>query len=168
MGDGLYHTAVEAETAVLIGVITQGQSEEMSKEYIDELEFLAETSGAVTKKKFTQKIERPNPKTYIGSGKIKEVKEYIDKHCIDIAIFDDELSPSQLRNIEKEFEIKVLDRNNLILDIFARRARTSHAKTQVELAQYQYLLPRLTRLWTHLDRTKGGMYFSKSFANSIY
>ncbi|WP_035842767.1 GTPase HflX [Crocinitomix catalasitica] len=145
------------EFAVLIGVITSRQTEELANEYLDELEFLAETSGAETKKKFLQKIDRPNPKTYIGSGKIKEIKEYIDANGVDIAIFDDELSPSQLRNIEKEFEIKVLDRNNLILDIFASRARTSHAKTQVELAQYQYLLPRLTGLWTHLDRTKGGI-----------
>ncbi len=157
MGDGYYHTEIEAEKAVLIGVITNEQTEDMSREYIDELEFLAETSGAITMKKFTQKIDRPNPKTYIGSGKISEVKEYILKHKIDIAIFDDELSPSQLRNVERILEVKILDRNNLILDIFASRARTSHAKTQVELAQYQYLLPRLTRMWTHLDRTKGGI-----------
>jgi GTP-binding protein HflX len=145
------------ECAVLIGVITSQQTEEEANEYLEELAFLAETSGAETKKTFLQRIDKPNPKTYIGSGKIKEIKEYIDANGVDLAIFDDELSPSQLRNIERELEIMVLDRNNLILDIFASRARTSHAKTQVELAQYQYLLPRLTGMWTHLDRTKGGI-----------
>lgn len=157
MGDGYIYTDIEPEDAVLIGVITNDQSEEMAHEYIDELEFLAETSGAVTRKKFLQRLAFPNPQTYIGSGKIEEVREYIQANDIDIAIFDDELSPSQMRNIEKILKVKILDRNNLILDIFAKRARTSHAKTQVELAQYQYLLPRLTRLWTHLDRTKGGI-----------
>ncbi|MBN4072878.1 GTPase HflX [Crocinitomix catalasitica] len=157
MGDGYNYTEVIPEDVVLIGVITKDQTEEMSKEYIQELAFLAETSGAITKRKFLQRIDVPNPKTYIGSGKIQEIKEYIDANEIDIAIFDDELSPSQLRNIERVLKIKILDRNNLILDIFAKRARTAHAKTQVELAQYQYLLPRLTRLWTHLDRTKGGI-----------
>lgn len=157
MSTGFSHIESKAEFAVLIGVITSDQTEEMAKEYIEELAFLAETSGATTKRKFLQRIDRPNSKTYIGSGKIKEIKAYIDSHEVDIAIFDDELSPSQLRNIEREFEIKVLDRNNLILDIFASRARTAHAKTQVELAQYQYLLPRLTGMWTHLDRTKGGI-----------
>lgn len=157
MSTGFSHIESKAEFAVLIGVITSDQTEDMAKEYIEELAFLAETSGAETKRKFLQRIDRPNSKTYIGSGKIKEIKEYIDANGVDIAIFDDELSPSQLRNIEREFEIKVLDRNNLILDIFASRARTAHAKTQVELAQYQYLLPRLTGMWTHLDRTKGGI-----------
>ena len=157
MSTGFSHIESKAENAVLIGVITSQQTEEMANEYIEELAFLAETSGAETKRKFLQRVDRPNPKTYIGSGKIKEIKEYIDANEVDIAIFDDELSPSQLRNIEREFEIKVLDRNNLILDIFASRARTAHAKTQVELAQYQYLLPRLTGMWTHLDRTKGGI-----------
>lgn len=157
MGDGYIYTEVVPENAILIGVITADQTEEMAQEYIDELEFLAETSGAITKKKFLQRIQTPNPKTYIGSGKIEEIKEYIDNNEIDVAIFDDELSPSQLRNIERILQIKILDRNNLILDIFASRARTSHAKTQVELAQYEYLLPRLTRMWTHLDRTKGGI-----------
>ncbi len=147
----------KVETAVLIGVITLDQTEEMTKEFIDELEFLAHTAGAVTKRKFLQKINTPNNKTYIGKGKLEEVKAYIDENEIDIAIFDDELSPSQLRNIERILEIKILDRNNLILDIFATRAQTAHAKTQVELAQYQYLLPRLTRMWTHLDRIKGGI-----------
>ena len=155
--DGYIYTDVVPENAVLVGVITADQTEEQAQEYIDELAFLAETSGAVTCKKFLQRIDRPNPKTYLGSGKIQEVKEYIDSHDIDLAIFDDELSPSQMRNIERILQVKILDRNNLILDIFANRARTSHAKTQVELAQYQYLLPRLTRLWTHLDRTKGGI-----------
>jgi GTP-binding protein HflX len=145
------------ETAVLIGVITSDQTEEMTKEFIDELEFLAHTAGAVTKRKFLQKLDKPHNKTYIGKGKLEEVKQYIDENNIDTAIFDDELSPSQLRNIEKVLEIKILDRNNLILDIFATRAQTAHAKTQVELAQYQYLLPRLTRMWTHLDRIKGGI-----------
>ncbi len=157
MSTGFSHIESKQEFAVLVGVITSQQTEDMAKEYIEELAFLAETSGAETKRKFLQRIDKPNPKTYVGSGKIKEIKEYIDNNGIDIAIFDDELSPSQLRNIEREFEIKVLDRNNLILDIFASRARTAHAKTQVELAQYQYLLPRLTGMWTHLDRTKGGI-----------
>ena len=145
------------ETAVLIGVITSDQTEEMTKEFIDELEFLAHTAGAVTKRKFLQRLDKPHNKTYIGKGKLEEVKQYVDENEIDLAIFDDELSPSQLRNIEAVLEIKILDRNNLILDIFATRAQTAHAKTQVELAQYQYLLPRLTRMWTHLDRIKGGI-----------
>jgi len=147
----------KAETAVLIGVITSDQSEEMAKEYIDELEFLAHTAGAITKRKFSQRLDKPHNKTYLGKGKLEEVKAYIDENVIDIAIFDDELSPSQLRNIEKILDIKVLDRNNLILDIFASRAKTAYAKTQVELAQYQYLYPRLTKMWTHLDRQKGGI-----------
>jgi GTP-binding protein HflX len=145
------------ERAVLVSVIHGGMTEEISKEYLDELEFLALTAGAVTIKKFTQKIQIPNPKTYVGKGKVEEIKEFIDANDIELAIFDDELSPSQLRNIERVLEIKVLDRNNLILDIFASRARTSHARAQVELAQMQYMLPRLTRLWTHLDRQKGGV-----------
>lgn len=157
MGDGFNYTEMVPETVVLVGVITGDQTEELVAEYLDELEFLAETSGAITKKQFTQRVDKPNPKTYLGSGKIEEVHEYCVEHKIDAVIFDDELSPSQLRNIERIFEIKILDRNNLILDIFAKRARTADAKTQVELAQYQYLLPRLTRLWTHLDRTKGGI-----------
>ncbi|NOQ73303.1 MAG: GTPase HflX [Crocinitomix sp.] len=157
MSTGFSHIDSKKEFAVLIGVITSKQTEEMANEYLEELAFLAETSGAETKRKFLQRVDKPNPKTYVGSGKIKEIKQYVDNNAIDIAIFDDELSPSQLRNIEKELEIKVLDRNNLILDIFASRARTAHAKTQVELAQYQYLLPRLTGMWTHLDRTKGGI-----------
>ena len=149
-------TALVPETAVLVGVVTKNQTELQTKEYLDELEFLALTAGAVTKKYFTQNLEHPHPKTFLGSGKIKEVEEYVRQHDIDCVIFDDELSPSQLRNIERIFERKILDRNNLILDIFAARAQTHDAKLQVELAQYQYLLPRLTRMWTHLDRQKGG------------
>ncbi len=157
MGQG--HVLVDAkeESCVLVGVISGDITEEQAEEYIDELEFLALTAGANTKKKFLQKIPVPNPKTYVGSGKLQEIKEYIEEHDIDLIIFDDELSPSQLRNIEKAFQRKVLDRNNLILDIFASRARTAYAKTQVELAQLQYLLPRLTRMWTHLERQKGGI-----------
>ena len=147
----------EIEKAVLVGVVTIDQTEEQAKEYIDELEFLAQTAGAVTHKKFMQKIAQPHPKTFLGSGKIEEVKTYVEEHEMDVVIFDDELSPSQLRNIERIFNCKILDRNNLILDIFAKRAQTAHAKTQVELVQYQYLLPRLTRMWTHLDRVKGGI-----------
>ena len=157
MEKGFITTNTKAETAILVGVITSNQTEEMTKEYIDELEFLAETAGAETKHKFLQRVDKPHPKTYIRKGKMEEIRQYVVEHDIDVAIFDDELSPSQLRNIEKTLEIKILDRNNLILDIFASRARTSHSKTQVELAQYQYLLPRLTRMWTHLDRMKGGI-----------
>lgn len=153
------HVLVDAveESCVLVGVITQNMTEEQAEEYIDELEFLAETAGAVTKNKFLQKLPQPDSRTYVGSGKLQEIKDYVVEHDIDLVIFDDELSPSQLRNIERAFEMKVLDRNNLILDIFASRARTAHAKTQVELAQLQYLLPRLTRMWTHLERQKGGI-----------
>lgn len=157
MGDGYIYTEMIPEDVVLVGVITDDQTEEQAKEYLDELEFLAETSGAITKKKFTQRIDRPNSKTYVGSGKMEEIRLFCLQNKIDTVIFDDELSPSQLRNIERALERKILDRNNLILDIFAKRARTADAKTQVELAQYQYLLPRLTRMWTHLDRTKGGI-----------
>jgi GTPase len=145
------------EKAVLVGLITREQPEELLEEYLDELAFLTETAGAEPVKRFTQKIDRPDSRTFIGSGKLADIVAYIREHEIDLLIFDDELSPSQLRNIEREAEIKVMDRNNLILDIFAGRARTSHAKTQVELAQYQYLLPRLTRMWTHLERQKGGI-----------
>ena len=142
---------------MLIGLITQKQPEERVSEYLDELAFLVETAGGKAVRRFTQKVESPDPKTFIGSGKLEEVSRFVDENEVDMAIFDDELSPSQLRNIERELKCKVLDRNNLILDIFARRARTSHAKTQVELAQYEYLLPRLTRMWTHLERQKGGI-----------
>lgn len=157
MGQG--HVMVDSfdEKCVLVSVITKDVSEAQAQEYIDELEFLAVTAGAISEKKFFQKLDLPNSKTYVGSGKLSEIREYIKQHSIDMVIFDDELSPSQLRNIERNLEVKILDRNNLILDIFASRARTSHAKTQVELAQLQYMLPRLTRLWTHLERQKGGI-----------
>ena len=146
-----------SEKAVLIGVITQNQDETQSDEYLDELEFLTSTAGGVTVKRFVQKMEKPHPKTFLGTGKLEEVRDYIEAKNIGTAIFDDELSPAQLRNIEKVLDCKILDRTNLILDIFAQRAQTNSAKTQVELAQCQYLLPRLTRLWTHLDKQKGGI-----------
>jgi GTPase len=145
------------EKAVLIGIVRNKQEAERINDYLDELAFLVDTAGGVTVKKFIQRIDFPDQRTYIGSGKLMEIKEFVKENEIDIAIFDDELSPSQSRNVEKELGIKVLDRNNLILDIFARRARTSHARTQVELAQYEYLLPRLTRMWTHLERQQGGI-----------
>jgi len=145
------------EKAVLVGLITKSQSEELLEEYLDELAFLTETAGAIPLKHFTQKLERPDTKTFVGKGKLQEIVAFIKEKEIDLLVFDDELSPSQLRNIEKEAGCKVMDRNNLILDIFAGRAQTSHARTQVELAQYQYLLPRLTRMWTHLERQKGGI-----------
>jgi len=148
---------VTSEEAVLIGVVTQHQDEEQANEYLDELEFLTLTAGGKSVKRFTQKLEIPHPKTFIGTGKLEEVRNYMQAHHIETAIFDDELSSSQLRNIEKVLDCKVLDRTNLILDIFAKRAQTSYARTQVELAQCQYLLPRLTRLWTHLERQKGGI-----------
>lgn len=153
------HVLVDAveETCVLVGIITSTVTDEQAHEYLDELEFLAETAGATAVKRFTQKLPIANPRTFVGTGKLEEIKEYIKEHGIELVIFDDELSPSQLRNIEKELECKILDRNILILDIFASRARTSHAKTQVELAQMQYMLPRLKRLWTHLERQKGGI-----------
>jgi GTP-binding protein HflX len=147
----------EIEDVALIGIITKDQDEEKSKEYLDELEFLTYTAGGKAVKRFTQRLEYPNPKTFIGSGKLGEVKEYIENNKIETVIFDDELNPAQLRNIEKILNCKVLDRTNLILDIFAQRAQTSYARTQVELAQCQYLLPRLTRMWTHLERQKGGI-----------
>jgi len=147
------------ETAVLVGVISQGSAEEAARaeEYLDELAFLAETAGAEIRGIFTQRLEVPHPRTFIGSGKLSEVRKFVTENEIDMVIFDDELSPSQLRNIERELKCRILDRTNLILDIFAGRARTAHAKTQVELAQYQYLLPRLTRMWTHLERQRGGI-----------
>lgn len=148
---------VTSEKTVLIGVITQHQNEDKSTEYLDELEFLTQTAGGVVVKRFVQKLENPHPKTFIGTGKLEEVKAYIDSHDIGTAIFDDELSPAQAKNIEKILDIKILDRTNLILDIFAQRAQTSYARTQVALAQCQYLLPRLTKLWTHLDKQKGGI-----------
>ncbi|WP_158838987.1 GTPase HflX [Polaribacter sp. L3A8] len=148
---------VISEKAVLIGIISQQQNEIQSTEYLDELEFLTLTAGGVAVKRFVQKMEKPNPKTFLGIGKLEEVSSYIEANNIGTAIFDDELSPAQIRNIEKVLDCKILDRTNLILDIFAQRAQTSSAKTQVELAQCQYLLPRLTRLWTHLDKQKGGI-----------
>jgi GTP-binding protein HflX len=146
-----------SEKVVLIGVITQLQDQSQSKEYLDELEFLTNTAGGVAVSRFVQKLEKPHPKTFLGAGKLEEVRSYINSNAVGTAIFDDELSPAQLRNIEKILDCKILDRTNLILDIFAQRAQTSSAKTQVELAQHQYLLPRLTKLWTHLDKQKGGI-----------
>ena len=145
------------EKAIFVGVIKQGDDERQVREYLDELEFLADTAGAKGLKKFIQKVDKPDNRTYIRSGKLNEIKEYIAENEIDLVIFDDELSPTQLRNIEAELNVRILDRTNLILDIFAQRAKTAYAKTQVELAQYQYLLPRLTRMWTHLERQKGGI-----------
>jgi len=153
----LYTTAETQETAILIGVITKDQTKEQSIEYLDELEFLAETAGAKTLKKFVQKLDRADSKTFVGSGKMEEIEAYVKEFEVDMVIFDDDLTPSQLRNIERILDCKILDRSNLILDIFAARAQTAHAKTQVELAQYQYLLPRLTRMWTHLQKQKGGI-----------
>lgn len=145
------------ETAVLIGVINQQQKEEKVQEYLDELEFLTYTAGGEVVNRFIQKIDVPNPKTYIGSGKMEEVQEYVKEHGVGAVIFDDELSPAQQNNIEKLLKVKILDRTGLILDIFAQRAQTSYARTQVELAQYEYLLPRLTGMWTHLERQRGGI-----------
>jgi GTP-binding protein HflX len=153
----MIETAPDTERAVIVGLINQQQNEKQIKEYLDELEFLADTAGATVLKRFTQKLDVPNNATFVGSGKLDEISNYIKVTEADTVIFDDELSPTQLRNIEKILECKVLDRTNLILDIFAKRAQTAHSKTQVELAQYQYLLPRLTRLWTHLERQQGGI-----------
>ena len=152
---------VKAETAILVGLITNTQSEAKTKEYLDELEFLADTAGAVTVKRFTQKANGPSSVTYVGKGKLEEIREYIEmcaenEDPIGMVIFDDELSAKQIRNIEKELKVKILDRTSLILDIFAMRAQTANAKTQVELAQHRYMLPRLQRLWTHLERQGGG------------
>ena len=147
----------QTEKAVLVGLITPEQNEQKVKEYLDELAFLADTAGVEAMKRFYQKLDYPNSVTFVGSGKLQEIKEYVVENEIGLVIFDDELSAKQLRNIEKELQVKILDRTNLILDIFARRAQTAHAKTQVELAQYKYMLPRLTRLWTHLERQRGGV-----------
>ena len=158
-------TEIYQETAVLVGLITPTQSEVKAREYLDELAFLAETAGAIPEKTFFQRLDYPNPKTFVGPGKLQEIKAYVVEHNIGIVIFDDELSPKQIHNIENELVdkdpnatdlVKILDRTNLILDIFAKRAQTANAKTQVELAQYQYLLPRLTGMWTHLERQRGG------------
>ncbi|HUX54085.1 MAG TPA: GTPase HflX [Williamwhitmania sp.] len=145
------------ELAVLVGVISRYQPEEQVNEYLDELEFLALTAGATAQRRFIQKVDIPFAATFIGPGKLIEVNDYVKENNIDMVIFDDELTPTQLRNIERTLEVKVIDRTNLILDIFAQRAKTAYAKTQVELAQYQYLLPRLTRMWTHLERQRGGI-----------
>lgn len=146
-----------AERVILVGLITRDQDTDKVTEYLDELEFLAETAGAVTVRRFTQKLDRPDIRTFVGKGKMEEIIAYVKANEIEIAIFDDELSPSQLRNIEKIIGCRVLDRTTLILDIFAHRARTAQARTQVELAQYKYLLPRLTRMWTHLEKQRGGI-----------
>jgi len=145
------------ETAVLIGLVTNLQDKEKVQEYLDELSFLVETAGGIPVERFTQNLDHPNSRTYVGSGKLDEIKQYVKAAEIDMVVFDDELGGSQIRNIEKALECKVLDRTNLILDIFAKRAKTAHAKVQVELAQYQYLLPRLTGMWTHLERQRGGI-----------
>src|ERR1700739_2174801 len=142
--------------AILIALITKHQNLEKAQEYLDELAFLVETDGLVPDKQFLQRLEKPDKSTFVGKGKLNELKTYIKEHDIDVVVFDDELSPSQQRNLEKELERKILDRTYLILEIFAERARTAHARTQVELAQYQYLLPRLTGMWTHLERQRGG------------
>jgi GTPase len=151
------YTSKVEDTCILVGLVNQKQTEEKITEYLDELEFLAETAGIRTVKRFTQKLERPDSKVFIGTGKLQEIKAYIKEKKISYVIFDDELSPSQQRNIEKELDILIHDRTTLILNIFASRARTSHAKTQVELAQLEYLLPRLAKMWSHLDRIKGGI-----------
>jgi GTP-binding protein HflX len=145
------------EKVVLVAVAKQGQPDHQGKEYLDELEFLALTAGATTLKRFIQKLDYPDPRTYVGKGKLAEITAYIKEHDVQLIIFDDELSPSQIRNIETATSSRILDRTNLILDIFAHRARTAQARTQVELAQYQYLLPRLTRMWTHLEKQRGGI-----------
>lgn len=145
------------ERAVLVALATREQPEEKAREYLDELAFLADTAGAVTVKTFIQKCEYPNPRTFVGKGKLEEIKQFVEANDIGFVVFDDDLSTKQVSNIERELQVKILDRTSLILDIFARRAQTAHAKTQVELAQYQYMLPRLTRLWTHLERQRGGI-----------
>ena len=147
----------ETERAVLVGLVNDRQNEAKSREYLDELAFLADTAGAETVRVFTQKLEYPNPRTFVGKGKLDEIRQFVEDNDIGMAIFDDELTSKQVVNIERELKVKILDRTSLILDIFAKRARTANAKTQVELAQYQYLLPRLTRMWTHLERQRGGI-----------
>ena len=153
----MIETGKPLEKAVLVGIIYPGQDEREVDDFLGELSFLTETAGAEPLKRFIQKLDTPNPRTFVGSGKIEEIALYVQENSVDIAIFDDELSPSQLRNIEKELGCRILDRTNLILDIFARRARTSHARTQVELAQLQYTLPRLSGMWTHLEKQRGGI-----------
>lgn len=153
----IYDTAVKPETAILVSVIPQGVAETKAQEYLEELEFLVQTAGGVTKGIFTQKLAYPDRATFVGSGKLEEIQAFVIAEEIDMVVFDDELTPSQLRNIERELKVKILDRSNLILDIFASHAKSAQAKTQVELAQLQYLLPRLTRMWTHLERQRGGI-----------
>jgi len=153
----LEHKEHEYEKVILVGLITKLQDEDKSTEYLDELEFLAYTAGGEVLKRFTQKMDAPNPKTFIGTGKMEEVQAFVEAHDIGTAIFDDELSPAQQKNIERVLKCKIIDRTNLILDIFAQRAQTSYARTQVELAQYEYLLPRLAGMWTHLERQRGGI-----------
>lgn len=152
-----YDTAPKKERVVLVGVALPGERAEQTKEYLEELDFLVQTAGGLVEKTFVQRMQRPDRATFVGTGKLEEIQAYVKAEEIDIVVFDDELSPSQLRNIERELQVKILDRSNLILDIFAGRAQTAQAKTQVELAQLQYLLPRLTRMWTHLERQKGGI-----------
>ncbi|HKL66805.1 MAG TPA: GTPase HflX [Bacteroidales bacterium] len=153
----MIETGGQSDRAVLVGVILPYQNEAEVKEFLDELAFLTDTAGAIPVKTFVQKLEAPNPKTFVGSGKISEIEVFVRQNDISLVVFDEELSPTQLRNVEKVIKRRILDRTNLILDIFARRARTAHAKVQVELAQYEYLLPRLTRMWTHLERQRGGI-----------
>lgn len=150
-------TEAKSEEAVLVGLITKQQNEEQVKEYLDELDFLSETAGIKPIKRFVQRLEHAHPVTFVGKGKLEEIRLFVEEHEVGIVVFDDELSPKQLRNIENELKVKILDRTSLILDIFAMRAQTAYAKTQVELAQYKYMLPRLTRLWTHLERQRGGV-----------
>lgn len=156
-GNMLEKSKNEYEKTVLVGLVTREQDADKSKEYLDELEFLAYTAGGEVLKRFTQKLETPNPKTFIGTGKMEQVRLFVEQHEVGTAIFDDELSPAQQKNIEKILRCKIIDRTNLILDIFAQRAKTSYARTQVELAQYEYLLPRLAGMWTHLERQRGGI-----------
>ncbi len=151
------NTQAKIETAVLIGLVLRGQTEEQSLEHLDELAFLSKTAGVQVKQQFIQRLDLPDQRYFVGTGKLEDIKAYVKAEDIDVAIFDDELGGSQIRNLEKALKCKILDRTNLILDIFAQRARTAHAKVQVELAQYQYLLPRLTRMWTHLERQRGGI-----------
>lgn len=157
MAKKLYETAKEKETAILVAVPSKTQAEEKTHEYLEELAFLTETVGAVAVKRFVQKLEKPDIRTYVGKGKLEEIKAFVQEYKIDMVIFDDDLTPSQVRNLERELQVKIVDRSLLILDIFALRAKTAQARTQVEMAQYQYFLPRLTNLWTHLSRQKGGV-----------
>lgn len=157
MIEGHIINEAESEKAVLVGLITPAQNEAKANEYLDELAFLADTAGAETVKKFLQRMDAPNRVTFVGKGKLEEIAQYIEENAVGLVIFDDDLTPKQVANIEKEVKVKVLDRTSLILDIFAKRAQTANAKMQVELAQYQYLLPRLTRMWTHLERQRGGI-----------